>query len=321
MNIGIKTITSALAECVWETSPQATAFTRPAFLSAVCDEVVWWAALKGEELLCVWPIPKDGSGEAVRLPFTYYIGPIWSSRLLVLPPYRWFATSQRIYEKLIAEILLHHPNLNFSLPVGQQDLRAFLWWNYGNPVLPRFTITPRYTARINDLLAKSDMDIANAFKKDERRTRIRHLLRQPPPLSRVTLDKPGTILDLYQSAIKRTGGKVSETGLQTLVKIISYIQEGNGEVLCFADDRTSSIVAAQVVLDGCGAANAIARCVRQDWLVRDATVWLTYHSIIEARDRGLSVYDFNGANSPNRADDKHAFGADYELYFDLSYGK
>jgi len=44
---------------------------------------------------------------------------------------------------------------------------------------------------------------------------------------------------------------------------------------------------------------------------------LTYKSLLHAKARGLRVFDFNGANSPNRADDKHAFGASAVFYADL----
>ena len=33
----------------------------------------------------------------------------------------------------------------------------------------------------------------------------------------------------------------------------------------------------------------------------------------------FDTLDFNGANSPNRSDDKHSYGTDYKLYFQLKY--
>ena len=40
--------------------------------------------------------------------------------------------------------------------------------------------------------------------------------------------------------------------------------------------------------------------------------------ILAAREMGADAYDFVGANSPQRGSDKHSYGAEAELYFDLT---
>jgi hypothetical protein len=44
-----------------------------------------------------------------------------------------------------------------------------------------------------------------------------------------------------------------------------------------------------------------------------------YSMILAGKARGMDTIDFNGANSPRRADDKHSYGAGAELFFELSY--
>jgi lipid II:glycine glycyltransferase (peptidoglycan interpeptide bridge formation enzyme) len=44
-----------------------------------------------------------------------------------------------------------------------------------------------------------------------------------------------------------------------------------------------------------------------------------FKAIETARDRGLKYFDFNGANSPDRGDNKHSYGAEPVLYFDIEY--
>ena len=41
-------------------------------------------------------------------------------------------------------------------------------------------------------------------------------------------------------------------------------------------------------------------------------------SIMSAKNNGKKVFDFNGANSPDRGDDKHSYGAKYKLYFEVN---
>jgi len=236
-----------------------------------------------------------------------------------LPPYRRYATSQRIYAGLIERILSHHPRIFFSFPTGAPDLRAFTWWNYGKNDLPKFKIEPRYTALVRGLRGKSDSDVIGLFRGDDKRKRIRKLLRKAPAIQRVSLEMPRTVINLYEDTMRRTGGKIEGGDIKILEKIIKYALAGHGEVLCFAESKSSNIIAAQVMLDCRGVTNALAQGIQSDWQGEDLGVWLNYHSIISARDRGSDIFDFNGANSPNRADDKHAYGADSALYFDLSY--
>ena len=40
---------------------------------------------------------------------------------------------------------------------------------------------------------------------------------------------------------------------------------------------------------------------------------------ISAKKRKMNYLDFNGANSPNRGDDKHSYGAGQELFFEINY--
>ena len=319
-NIRAEIISMASALMVWEKSPEAGCFAHPNFLNYVCHDVQWWGGMKGDELVCAWPIPLDKRGKPADLSsFCYYVGPIWSSLLTQLPSYRWYATSQKIYMEMLKEILSHHQGIRFSFPVGAPDLRSFAWWNYGKNDLPKFVIEPRYTALIKDIQGKSDNDVIMLFRSDDRRKSIRKLLKTPPVVQRVTLDRPMTVISLYEETMRRTGGKYRIDDLEFLLKITEYACDGHGEVLCFAEEQSANIVAAQVMLDSRGITNAVAQGIRSDWQGKDLSLWLNYHSIISARDRGSNIFDFNGANSPNRADDKHAYGADYALYFDLSY--
>ena len=41
--------------------------------------------------------------------------------------------------------------------------------------------------------------------------------------------------------------------------------------------------------------------------------------LIKIYQKKYDIFDFNGANSPNRGDDKHSYGAKENLFFDLKY--
>ena len=318
-NINIREISYEEALKVWNNSNEAGCFTNPKFLKSVNYNVQYWGGIKGEEILCAWPILKDKKGLITNLPFCYYIGPIWSKTLTELPPYRLYATSQKIYANLIEKILSLYPKISLSLPIGKIDLRAFTWWNYGKKNQPKFKIELRYSALIKNLKNKSNKEIVDLFRPDDKRKTIKKLIKNHPPIHITSTVSKQTIIKLYESTIQRTGGLIENKDLEVLEKIIDYSLDGNGKIICFAENNSSEVVAAQVMLDCKNITNAIAQGLKSDWHDSDLSVFLNYHSILSARDRGSDIYDFNGANSPNRADDKHAYGAEFMPYFDLSF--
>ena len=81
------------------------------------------------------------------------------------------------------------------------------------------------------------------------------------------------------------------------------------------------MIATQIMLDCNKTTNAIAQGTTSNSGIKNLAVLMNYKSIISARNRGSNFFDFNGANSPNRADDKHAFGAETLQYFNLSLRK
>jgi hypothetical protein len=74
-----------------------------------------------------------------------------------------------------------------------------------------------------------------------------------------------------------------------------------------------------VALYDCGAANLVISSVANKWRASGLSVQNTARAIAHAQSLGLSLFDFNGANSPQRGDDKHSYGAREQLYFNVSY--
>ena len=65
--------------------------------------------------------------------------------------------------------------------------------------------------------------------------------------------------------------------------------------------------------------NAIAQGINQKFFNSNIVSYLIYNSILQSKQDGKEIFDFNGANSPKRADDKHAYGADEFPFFCLEY--
>ncbi len=313
-----KEVTFLTYKSFWERTNKDNVFLNPLFLDFVCEKVQYWAAFKGEKILCICPIPTDKLGVSILIPFTYYIGPLWLKEYWDLPPFRRYATSQKIYHELITNILKSHQNFHLSFSNQNEDLRAFTWWNYGNKNLPKFNIEPKYTAKINGLQSKNDYELISHFRSDDKRKKIRKLLKSCP-LKKVMIKNSSPLIKLYKDTMQRSGGEVKEGEINYLKKIFEFALSGHGEIISLADEKTSEIVAVQLMVDENKTTNAIAQGISSKWYKKGIGILLIYESLISAKKRGIDTFDFNGANSPNRADDKHSYGADYKLFFSISY--
>ena len=54
-----------------------------------------------------------------------------------------------------------------------------------------------------------------------------------------------------------------------------------------------------------------------EWKKKGIMSWAINNAIKTTKDNKLEIFDFNGANSPMRGDNKHSFGAKSTMYFKL----
>ena len=75
----------------------------------------------------------------------------------------------------------------------------------------------------------------------------------------------------------------------------------------------------QLLLVGKQISYGIAQAVTNYARFKSASILLTTNAIQFSKKVGCKCFDFNGANSPKRSDDKHSYGAEEKLYFNISY--
>lgn len=301
------------AEELWQNSPQATLFVKPSVLSKLSEKVEYWVCRKGNENLCVWPVALDKQGAVYRPPFTYWVGPFWSVSGCEIPAHRWLSESTAVYESFIEHLLDRYGSINCSLPPGLSDVRVFDWWNYHDTDKKRFRISPRYTARIDGL--PDIPDISSGYRE----LRRRELRKMENLVSMVETTEPTVdeILQLYCLTMARQNKKINSNTEQVVRSAIGLVGVGQGWMTAFRDVESESIVSVDLVLEAKGVANLLINVVRPEWRNRGLLPYTTHSAIMEARSRGCVTFDFNGANSPKRGDDKHSYGAKPVLYFDL----
>lgn len=300
----------------WNTSPHASIFTHPQVLSRLSRQVDWWLASKGEEPLCLWPVCLP-DGFSVGLPwFSYYVGPLWSAAAAGMPAHRWLVRSTEVYEGFIAEFLSIYGTIHACLPPGLIDVRVFDWWNYHDQTKPRFRINPRYTACLDNLQGQSEVQIKAGFRRVRRWELTKNLGGDRFEQSdRCTVDE---LIHLYSEVMARQGADVdnwTENEIRTLVELV---EEDYGEIVSFKEKGRDTVCAALLMLYAKGTANLVLSLTDSAFRQSGLPALLIYSSIMRAKEKGLTCFDFNGANSPNRGDDKHSYGAYPVLYFEIN---
>ena len=298
----------------WSSNKLNSAFTKREFLESVSSSVDWFSVKKGDEIICTWPICLNEKKEVYLPDFTYYVGPIWSEKFLNIPNHRKLSIQTGVYEAFLREFESRYSHIYSSLAIYLYDVRVFDWWNYHNKSRERIRIYPRYTNIITDLQIK---DFTLGYRQT-RRNILRNLKSKKDYVFERCEDK-NLIIDLYDKVMKRSDIKVDKTTKKTVSNIVNYALNHNGSLLQIRDTTRNKITYASICLCENSTANLILSLVANDYRKHDLAVLGIHKTISFWKDKGAENFDFNGSNSPKRGDDKHSYGGDTKLFFNLSY--
>ena len=313
-------LTLAQAHELWVRSDDATAFTRPDYLAQLVDEVEWWGVQRSGEVVAAWPLVRAVvGGEIGPPPFCYYVGPMFAFSVREKSKYsRYWPVFTEAFTTLVETVAAEHLRFRFSLPLGATDVRVLEWWNFDNVDHIGFTITPRYTARINLSDFPDRLTLQQSFARDRRR----HITRwtATPPIA---VEDVGTerLIELHDQALRRNGGVADSARHAALRRLIALVRSGAGSIIGWVPPDAEDVQAAIVVLDGRDQSHS-AICVASDlWRDQGLTTWAIWQGLLRSQSLGKRWFDFCGANSPKRAADKHYYSAETALYFDCAFGQ
>lgn len=308
----------------WKNANETSLFCNPNYLSLLDHKVTYIGGFKNEELLAVWPILNDNNFDKNIPPFSYYFGPYSLYVYKSLPPYKAYKNHLDVYSCLIEKVLKVKNNLHFFLVPEFFDLRPFQWWNYDVPDKGQFKISLRYTAHyyLNKFDNQNQMILT--FRPDDKRKKLKKLFSKNEFY--VSIDKdfdPEFLCFLYKETISSSGGYLSINDSNYLTLLLKFAKEKQLSdprifVLLLKSKKDNSIHGFQLILIGKKRSYAIAQSVTSYARKASASILLTSFSIEFSKKLDCQIFDFNGANSPKRGDDKHAFGAYTVPYMELS---
>jgi len=309
-------ISSPEAQNFWNNAHDASAFTEPEILERLSQRVDWLLASKGDVPVCLWPVClPDGISPGIP-EFCYYIGPVWNEHGTRAPAHRWLADSTQVYEGLIVLMVKRYGKIHAQMPLGMLDIRVFDWWNYHEPLKPRFVIRPRYTACIRGLQSIDEERLLADFR-NKRRQILRGIMKDGVP-QRSDHWQEDELVRLYYEVMENQQLEVSKSRHEGVLALCGLVKQGKGEVVAFRNEH-GEIMSAGMLLYGKNVANLVLCLTSNKWRDEKLTLWTMYSMLIAGKAKGMDIIDFNGANSPLRADDKHSYGAKAELFFELIY--
>ena len=300
------------AEKVWLTSPNANIYNNPFFLKNF-KNIKFYGVFKGDEIFCCWPLYIKDKNTLVP-DLSYYFGPFWTKKIII-PEHSWLSYSTKIYETFLNKFTKYYNKINFELHYTLYDIRVFDWWNY-NKKKSRFKIIPRYTAIIDNLNQKTENQIIKNYRY-VRRYELKKFAQYENEIINSKI-KFKNILDLYYELIniKEEDKKLLENNL----KIIYKLRNTNlCELFGYRCKKTNKIVSISILLFDNNSSHLVLNIADKNWKKKGIMTWSLHKAIMFTKNKNLDIFDFNGANSPQRGDHKHSFGSETKLFFNLNY--
>lgn len=315
MNLEINQITRESALLFYHANRAGTVFHHPEVAESLGDEIEWWQVNKGSEPFQLLPVSRGPGGKATVPNFSYHFGPYWSDTFSERPESSRFSDSQKIYKLVLHHLSQNYSSFQFELSQSDTDVRSFLWWNHDN-LRPRLLITPRYSAVIRNLQEKTPDGLEQNFR-ELRRREVKKAERSEKFSSSSSFDWRDVEL-MYEETIARSGGDGNSPQIRESLRKLRLL---SGSTLArsqaIIDIETGALASFVFMLRAKGVTNLVLSLTHGDYRNSGVGALGIRQAIFSSKQSGDTCFDFNGANSPLRGDDKHSYGAGHALYFRL----
>ena len=304
-------------DAVWDNlvdeSKQGSIFSYSGYLSSLGVNFSRYLVKnrQGETVAIAAIIEENGVMHRAPFPFTPHQGILFSQKLNNMPSHRQVSKKAEITEFLINQLIGHYGNFHMSLSPAFDDLRPFSWHNFHSPGAPKFSITPRYTARLD----------LHGFELDTYLSSIRTVRRQEYQKSAAVVSESSdidTFIEIYEKNFERQEIALDELLLQRVRRIVqASLDEGFGR-LCMAkvDGHAASMT---LFVNDQRCAWYLFGANDPAWRKSGASTVLMIDNIQHFAAKGIPYLDFVGINSPQRGDYKLSFNGQLTPYFEVHY--
>ena len=312
----IKKISPLEAQIFHSTSRHGTFFNRADTLEKIFHSVDWWGYFQGSEIACAWPVALDPNKVPIRnYYFTYYVGPMWAFELPEYPSHKSSSLSNNVYNYFLDVFTKNYSEMTYAFPTGLNDVRPFIWRNQNNS-RERHDIEIKYTAKIN----LTNMDLILKNFRQVRRWELKNSILNGLEFVYDNFDI-ANILKFYNQNIPLNNSQHESVGSNHILKKYLHLKASDGLRSIRVYENSSGKTIAFVLLGiHSGVVNVIVNNVSEEYKKNKSYLgtYLNYLMIKKFLEEGNLLIDFNGANSPALADNKHSFGARAYSYFKIN---
>lgn len=231
-----------------------------------------------------------------------------------------------ITEIIIAFITNKYNNIEIALAPQVEDIRPFLWHNYGSKNKNElFSLDLRYTSYINiselNGISKDNEEVTELFKGLE--TLRQRNIRKARKENTITVEEVNIelFLSFYKDLMLKQGEVVPQTKLENMSNIIEKLISTRNGVMLVTKNSFGKIIYIIIFsmdhyrayyLFGAGNPNA------NEKYKGTICFWDGFFKL--ANDYGIKEVDMEGVNSPARGWFKLSFGGELKPYYEIKLG-
>jgi len=295
------------------TSPQGSVFSNGHYLRALGTPFARYVVRTPHgEVLAGMAVMENSTKPGMHagpFPFVPYQGILFCERVAAQPCHKRVTMELRLTEYIIQSLIEHYGDFSMSLSPAFDDIRPFLWHNYHEMDARHFTIHNRYTALLN---------IAS-FQLESYLMSIRTVRRQEFNKSVAEIVETTDVeafVGLYLKTFERQDIAITQEKQAMLRSIVtSSLTNGYGRLsMAVTVDGVASMML--FIFDQHCAYYLLGA---NDYELRKsgASTALMVDNICSMSERGLSLLDFVGVNSPTRGDFKLSFNPKLTAYHEV----
>lgn len=289
-------------------SPQHNFFSCSDFFRYSSVKHSLFFLMKNNEPLIGFPVFVDKKNTPTNIPFSYYQGLSLSSKFEELKYYRKYSWLRYCYENILNFLFERFGGFYMDLHPTIRDIR-FLEWFFENNEKIKLDNRVKYTAIINNNEFDSIEKIRSKYRKD-RLQDLKYAENQNFKIDDGC--KVDDFIKLFEETYEKNNEKVSDDVLETIEYFFKDLKNHLNIISIKYKDK---VIGSQLFFCDKYSAHAIAQVTDTNFMDKGVSSYLTDKLIKITFKKKIKYLDFNGCNSPNRADFKHSFGAEPVLFF------
>jgi hypothetical protein len=305
-----------------EHSPEGTIFSTTGYLDAIGRKFALFYVYKGSTIAAgVCLILSDDGSSSELDSMAIYGGILFSPK----DPQQNFTSRLsdefEITTFLIPELLRFYEKIEIALVPSFKDLRPFLWHNYFEADSKKCKVDLRYTSYLDILRCTrlNDDDSLPLFQNIgySRRQEIRHARRDK--VSAKESQDISVLVDLYCHTLKNQGIEVPKKKRDVIVRIGNQLLATKRGTLITVDNAKRTTVSAGLFCWDNKMGYYLIGASHPAIKERYSGTMLLWDSFSILQNKGISILDLEGVNSPQRGWFKLSFGGTLTPYYKIHW--